>query len=146
MGSSSFALHPQLEQASICVEHLFLSEVRLHKNAAWPWVVLVPHIAEPKQELVDLSYDDSCRVHQEIRIVSTALRYLFKPDKLNMGILGNKVPQLHIHLLARYTVDPAWPEPVWGHSAYKEYTADALSQRVSDLAEVLKHYKMNLRL
>lgn len=145
MGSSSFALHPQLEQDSIWVEDLFLSEARLHKNAAWPWVVLVPRTAEPKQELVDLSEEDSRMVHQEIRIVSTALRHLFKPDKLNMGILGNKVPQLHIHLLARYTVDPAWPEPVWGHSAYKEYSPEALSKRVGDLAEVLQHYKMNLR-
>jgi diadenosine tetraphosphate (Ap4A) HIT family hydrolase len=138
MFSSGFVLHPQLENDSVWVGNLLLSQVRLHTNASWPWVILVPRTRELTQELVDLTEAESLQVYKEIRSVSTALRVLFQPDKLNTGILGNIVSQLHIHLVARYKDDLAWPGPVWGHSARKSYTREALNARVEALAAILK--------
>lgn len=145
MSSHGFVLHPQLEKDTVWVGELPLSQVRLHTNAAWPWIILVPRLSEPKEELVDLTVEESLTIHEEIRKMSTCLRLLFQPDKLNIGVLGNIVSQLHIHLVARYTDDPAWPGPVWGHSAHKAYTADALKERVNALAERLKMDQTDLQ-
>lgn len=145
MTSSEFVLHPQLEKDSVWVGNLLLSQVRLHTNAAWPWLILVPRIAASKQELVDLTAAESLTIHEEIRKMSTCLRLLFQPDKLNIGILGNIVPQLHVHIVARYTEDPAWPGPVWGHSVRQDYTREALEIRLEALAERLKMDQTDLQ-
>jgi diadenosine tetraphosphate (Ap4A) HIT family hydrolase len=63
---------------------------------------------------------------------------LFAPDKLNIAALGNVVPQLHIHHIARYESDPAWPKPIWGVVAADEYDPDMLSARCENLRQRLK--------
>ncbi len=138
MLSSGFVLHPQLEQDTVWVGELPLSQVRLHTNATWPWLILVPRVPGSPQELADLTVADGQTVYKEILKMSTLLRHLFQPTKLNIGVLGNIVSQLHIHLVARYTDDPAWPGPAWGHSAWQDYTREALAIRLEALAERLK--------
>ena len=74
----------------------------------------------------------------EISLVSRALESLFKPDKLNVAALGNVVPQLHVHVLARYQSDAAWPRPVWGVGKREPYAIDAAEQRIALLRDALK--------
>jgi diadenosine tetraphosphate (Ap4A) HIT family hydrolase len=63
---------------------------------------------------------------------------LFAPDKLNIATLGNMVPQLHIHHIARYQSDAAWPQPIWGVVPSDEYDPDMLSARCENLRQRLK--------
>src|SRR5262249_44983233 len=68
------------------------------------------------REILDLSAADRVRLMDEIAWASQALKDLRHPDKINVGALGNVVPQLHVHVLGRFKDDPAWPKPVWGHA------------------------------
>jgi diadenosine tetraphosphate (Ap4A) HIT family hydrolase len=66
------------------------------------------------QEIIDLPAEDRSVLMEEICLVSEQMRMSFNPDKINVAALGNMVPQLHIHVVARYRDDPVWPNPVWG--------------------------------
>jgi diadenosine tetraphosphate (Ap4A) HIT family hydrolase len=80
----------------------------------------------PRFRLIEWSH---CRINEveqaqlttEINRVSRALKEITKPDKLNVAALGNVVPQLHVHIIARRTSDAAWPRPVWGLVAAAPY-------------------------
>ena len=130
-----FTLHPQLAADTAAVADLSLSRLLLlRQHRHWPWLVLVPRRAEMR-EIIDLNAVDRDRLMQEIVGASALLQRLFKPDKLNVGALGNLVPQLHIHVIARFVGDPAWPGPVWGATpplAYDEADLAALLQRLRD--------------
>ncbi|ROP83657.1 diadenosine tetraphosphate (Ap4A) HIT family hydrolase [Stella humosa] len=108
-----FTLDPRLEGDTIPVIQLGLSTVLLMDEPAWPWLILVPMRADVR-ELTDLSADERQVLIEEIALAERVLARLHRPDKLNVGALGNMVPQLHIHVIARHTTDPAWPRPVWG--------------------------------
>jgi diadenosine tetraphosphate (Ap4A) HIT family hydrolase len=108
-----FLLHPQLEGDTIEVLRLPLSVVRLMNDRTWPWLVLVP-VREDVTELFELDTDDRRLFVEEMALASTVLRDLFQPHKINVAALGNQVPQLHCHVIARFHHDPAWPRPIWG--------------------------------
>ena len=110
-----FELHPQLAQDTDMIGQFPLCLALLHKDAAVPWVILVPK-KSPLKELHHLPMQDQQQFLLESQAVSQALEALFQPDKLNLGALGNIVPQLHIHHIARFTTDGAWPGPVWGNT------------------------------
>ena len=74
---------------------------------------------------------------REIRLVSTAMEELFRPQKLNVGALGNIVEQLHVHIIARHDDDPAWPGPVWGHSPSEPYDEKQLDNLCAIIKKVL---------
>ena len=74
---------------------------------------------------------------QEIDRAGRALQ-VFRPHKLNVAALGNLVPQLHVHVIARYTDDIAWPRPVWGTATAQPYTPEALVGRIRQLQDALK--------
>jgi len=82
-------------------------------DARFPWLLLVPRRADAV-EIVDLAKADRALLFEEISAASTALRAITRCDKLNVGALGNRVRQLHVHLVARFASDAAWPDPVWG--------------------------------
>jgi diadenosine tetraphosphate (Ap4A) HIT family hydrolase len=121
-----FALHPQIEADSLFLRDLPLSQLRLQNQSAVPWLILVPRRADV-QELHLLSAEDRQQAMDEITLASRALSALFAPDKINVGALGNVVPQLHIHVLGRFKSDPAWPAPVWGKLPPSPYSAEALA-------------------
>jgi diadenosine tetraphosphate (Ap4A) HIT family hydrolase len=110
---SEFELDPRLEGDSLPVIDLALCQVRLMNDARYPWLVLVPRRAG-MVELFDLEEADQQQLHQDIRRCGEALRTLYRPDKLNIAALGNQVSQLHVHVIARFGDDAAWPDPVWG--------------------------------
>ena len=116
MTSHGFTLHERLAGDSFPVTDLPLCSVRLMDNKLFPWVLLVPQVAGAR-EWIDLSREQQHQLSDEIAIVSHILQALVTPDKLNVAALGNQVRQLHIHLIARYKGDKAWPNPVWGGAA-----------------------------
>jgi diadenosine tetraphosphate (Ap4A) HIT family hydrolase len=132
MPDPEFILDPRLDADTFAVGELTLSTVRLMDDARFPWLILVPKRAA-LADLVDLSDDDAATMNAEIRQASRVLRELTSPYKLNVASLGNAVRQLHVHVIARFEDDPAWPKPVWGVGAAASYdpaTADTLITRL----------------
>ena len=130
--SSSFALHDTLERDTFPVARWALSRVLLMNDANFPWLILVPE-RPGLRDLHDLLPNDLAKVMDEIVRASRALQGLFKPDKMNVAALGNMVPQLHIHVIARFDTDPAWPKPVWGAVPARSYEQEIAEELVSDL-------------
>lgn len=111
-----FALHPQLEKDGIWLGDWPLCRVLLMDNAEFPWVILVPR-REGVREVTDLDAPTRVALMEELCRASEAMQKLFKADKMNVAALGNMVPQLHVHVIARFSDDAAWPKPVWGGPA-----------------------------
>ena len=133
---NAWQLHPQLANDTVPVIELALCEVRLMDDANHPWLVLVPRVAD-MVEIIDLDPAQRTRLASEIDTACRALKALFKPDKLNVAALGNLVPQLHVHVIARYTDDIAWPRPVWGSATARPYAPEELIERVRALGAAL---------
>lgn len=132
--SAPFAdLDPRLAADSVFVVDLPLCQVRLMDDATYPWLLLVPRRAGAV-EIADLARQDRVALVDEIALVSDALRAETSCDKLNVAALGNMVPQLHVHLIARFRNDPAWPGPVWGKSPARPYAAKARQALIAALA------------
>lgn len=127
---SIFELHPQLRKDSELVVELSLCEVRLINDANYPWLILVPKVANIK-DVIDLNDSQQQTLWQESALVSKVLKHLFTPDKLNLAALGNMVPQLHLHLIARFKDDVSWPNPIWGKVAAKPYSASEMADRIN---------------
>ena len=105
-------------------------------GANYPWLVLVPRVAGAR-ELIDLEAAQRRQLMDETDLAARLLRDVFRPFKLNVAALGNLVPQLHVHVIARYEGDPAWPAPVWGRVAARPYEPEALVERISTLRDAL---------
>ncbi len=136
-----YELDPQLAADTLPIAELPLSELRLMRDVRYPWLILVPR-REAIRELLDLSREDQQLLLAEIDHCSRIARALHRPDKLNIAALGNVVSQLHIHLIARFRDDPAWPRPVWGvhpplHDAARAATL------VADWRAALAHTPIN---
>jgi diadenosine tetraphosphate (Ap4A) HIT family hydrolase len=133
---TEFLLHPRLAADCHAVGDLPLCRVLLFDDSRYPWIVLVPR-RPGLREIYDLAAADRATLFEEVSRVGEELMRVCPGDKLNLGALGNLVPQLHLHLVVRSTDDPAWPGPVWGHSAAQAYAADALGERLALLREAL---------
>ena len=133
---TGFELHPQLAADCHRVGDLPLSRVLLLNDRRYPWVVLVPRRADMR-EIYQLSPVDRAQLFDESCRVGEWLMDRFGGDKLNIGALGNLVPQLHIHHIVRRVDDPAWPGPVWGHSPAEPYPEIELTDRLLCLREAL---------
>lgn len=134
--ANDWHLHPQLADDTHPVASWPLCELRLMDDANHPWLILVPRVVDAV-ELVDLSPAQHAELMREVSVASRALQGAFKPYKLNVAALGNLVPQLHIHVIARYQEDVAWPRPVWGMAAAQSYSPEALVQRIEALRVAL---------
>jgi len=110
---TDFELDPRLAADTVAVTNLSISSVRLMNDARYPWLVLIPARAG-MVEIIDLSEQDQLRLYDDIRHCARALQAHCQPDKLNIAALGNQVAQLHVHVIARFKTDAAWPAPVWG--------------------------------
>ena len=118
-----FTLHPTLARDTIEVTRLALCRVLLMRDRRFPWLILVPE-RDSIREIHELPAADRAVLIEEIARVSEGVAKLFQPDKINVGALGNVVPQLHVHVVARFAADAVWPGPVWG-SGPAEPCADA---------------------
>ncbi|MGC6511851.1 MAG: HIT family protein [Parvibaculales bacterium] len=135
MADAGFTLHPQLAADCHPVSQIGDILVYLLDDARYPWLVLVP-ACEGVAEWVDLPPALQDDLHRLTMRCSRDLQELFAPDKINIGALGNLVPQLHVHVVARFKNDPAWPGPVWGHSPAAPYGKVALEKRMSELRAI----------
>ncbi len=133
---TEFTLHPRLEADSVFIAHLKLCEVRLQTDANYPWLNLIPVIPDAR-EIHKLTPKQQQTLWQEISFVSEKFEVLTKAEKLNVATLGNMVPQLHIHIIARYEGDPAWPGSIWGLVPRKPYAEATLETFIEQLQEAL---------
>ncbi|MCK0207259.1 HIT family protein [Starkeya koreensis] len=136
MGDSEFLLDPRLEADTFPVTELDLATVRLMDDARFPWAILVPR-RPGLSELIELEGEPRATLTAEIDRVSRALKTLTGCDKLNVAALGNQVRQLHIHVIARFAGDPAWPGPVWGVGERRTYAAPQAMLTVARLRAAL---------
>ncbi len=119
-----FQLHAQLEKDCTVIGELPLSLLLLMNDANYPWFVLVPR-RDSKREWYELTADDQQQLLHETNALAQYLQDNTGAKKMNIGALGNMVPQLHVHVIARFESDAAWPAPVWGKVPAATY-GDAL--------------------
>lgn len=129
-----FRLHERLAADSVAVGVLDLCQLRLMNNCLWPWLILVPQI-DGVSEIHDLSADATAVLAAETAAASLCLTRLFEVDKVNVGALGNIVPQLHMHVVGRRRDDPAWPGPVWGAGLHEAYDDARMMSAIRRLRE-----------
>lgn len=130
-----FQLHHNL-QKKLFIDDLPLCRVLLEDEAHYPWLMLVPRRTEVSR-LIDLSLPDQLQLLQELDFAQKILWKLFKPSQLNVAAIGNKTPQLHIHVIARYENDPAWPATVWDHPVRARYTQEEKEKQIALLKSEL---------
>ncbi|MEP6510448.1 MAG: HIT domain-containing protein [Dokdonella sp.] len=132
----TFLLDARLAADTHLVGELSLSQLLLMDDARFPWVIVVPRISGAR-ELIDLDEADRRMLLTEVCEAGRALESMLRPDKLNIAALGNVVAQLHVHVIARYTGDAAWPQPVWGHAGervpYQDSERNALIAQLRSL-------------
>jgi diadenosine tetraphosphate (Ap4A) HIT family hydrolase len=125
-------LDPRLESDSTFITTLELCDVRLSHNAAFPWILLIPR-HDGISEIIDLDTSDQQLLMKEIVLASQVMQQLFQPTKLNVANLGNIVPQLHVHMVARYNSDKAWPHPIWNCGINDAYDPKTLDERIAQI-------------
>jgi diadenosine tetraphosphate (Ap4A) HIT family hydrolase len=136
-----FELHPRLAADTVRVGDLPLCRVLLMNDCRYPWLILVPRRCGIR-ELYELAQDDRQQLMTESCAAGLVLQRGCAADKLNVAALGNLVPQLHLHHVARFRSDPAWPGPVWGHSPAQPYAPDESQRVLRELREALTPYAL----
>lgn len=127
-----------LHQHSHFITQLELCEVRLKDNAYFPWLVLIPKTKKIVTEWFELVDAEQLILTQEISLVSHIVKEFFNAEKINVGALGNIVPQLHVHIVARYQKDLVWPHSVWQEKMpEKHYPLEAREKLLLDLKKIL---------
>jgi diadenosine tetraphosphate (Ap4A) HIT family hydrolase len=120
-----FALDPRLQHDTIILGSFPLSLLLLMNDSTYPWLILVPQ-RPGIREIHELAPRDRRQLLDESCHLAEAMAALFGPDKLNIAALGNVVPQLHLHHVARFRHDPAWPAPVWGKTPAVPYPPEQI--------------------
>ena len=133
---TEFELDVRLKADTYSVIDLPLSRVLLMNDARFPWVILVPRRADCT-EWLDFSTEDQQQLLQEQLRVMAALQELTRAHKLNVANLGNMVRQFHLHIIARFEADLAWPGPVWGKGVREEYVEAEAHSLISALQRAL---------
>lgn len=136
MPETDFVLDAALEAVGLPLGDWPLCRVFLFDDARYPWLMLVPRRAD-RREIIELSAEDQAQLFAEISRAMSALQGVAKPDKLNLGALGNVTPQLHIHIVGRYVSDEAWPGPVWGQGERKPYPPHMVGVLMDKIAKAL---------
>ncbi len=137
--ADGFELHERLTADCITLADWPLCRVLLMNDASYPWLILVPR-RPGLSDFHDVPPQDMPQFVDEIGGASRALQTSLRPDKINVAALGNMVPQLHLHVIARFTSDAAWPGPVWGAREPVPYEPAALQERVALLEAAFKEF------
>lgn len=131
-----FSLDSRLRNDGYVIGRFKLSLLLLSRDANYPWCILVPE-RESTYELYHLSDEDQVQLIRESSRLAEVMHNIFDADKMNIATLGNVVPQLHVHHVARYNSDPAWPGPVWGKVEAKAYEPQKLKDLVEKITNAL---------
>ncbi|MEQ9146482.1 MAG: HIT domain-containing protein [Parvibaculaceae bacterium] len=135
--ADSFLLHDRLEADTFHVADWPVCRVLLMNDCRFPWLILVPR-RKGLRDFDEVAADDKADFLGEIDRASRVLRAITSAEKLNVAALGNMVPQLHVHVVARFASDAAWPGPVWGvgeAQAYDPAEAESLIARLRTAAD-----------
>jgi len=125
-----FELDRILQRDSLPMTNWTLNQVRLINDSRFPWLILVP-AREALREFHDIASDEQSLFLAEINRASATLKEITSADKMNVASLGNQVEQLHIHVIARFEGDAAWPGPVWGVGQAVSYDAAEADRLIS---------------
>ena len=131
-----FELDARLASDTYFVGKTPLCRLLLMDDARFPWLILVPEVADISEPF-DLIEADQTALWRESMRLSRFLKAHYQADKLNIAALGNQVPQLHLHHIARYHSDVAWPGPVWGIGTPEPYAAEEAMRLIGSLREGL---------
>ena len=131
-----FALDPRLENDSTSIMITGLCDLRLSRDARWPWLILVPRRADIT-EIFELTPLDQVLLAFETELVAKALKQITGATKINIGALGNIVRQLHVHVIARFEGDANWPGPIWGFGRAEPYEDGKRDEFIAKLREAL---------
>ena len=107
--------------------------------ANFPWIVLVPRINDVS-EIFDLNAEHQQKYFEECNFLLKGMSELYLSNKMNIATLGNIVPQLHTHIIVRFTHDDAWPSPVWSHSKNNQYNPEEAKLQIDKIGKLLDHY------
>jgi len=132
----SFKIDKKFLKSSHHITDFKLCSIRLHDNSKFPWVILIPK-RNKITDMSDLNSKDQILLMKEIVYVSKVMKKLFKTTKLNIEKIGNIVPQLHIHIIARTKKDSSWPLSVWVVKG-KNYSKTTLTNMIEKLRKALK--------
>lgn len=133
----TFELDPRLQNDSLLLVKCKNVQIRLINDSRYPWIILVPEYIGVS-DLDDLDWGVQIHTLKMSNWVSKALKVTFKPNKMNVAAIGNIVKQLHIHHVARFEYDEAWPGPIWGVGTSVAYSQTELQQRKNLLCAALK--------
>jgi diadenosine tetraphosphate (Ap4A) HIT family hydrolase len=136
MNLDGWSLHPQLARDTVELGDFPLSRALIAKDANYPWLILVPR-RPGIVEIIDLDEEGQAQLIGEIARASRGLKSATQCDKLNVAALGNAVPQLHVHIIARYKTDKAWPKPIWGAAEPTDYEPTAMDRFVRAMKQEL---------
>ena len=131
-----FKINKKFLKSSHHITDLKLCSIRLHNNSKFPWLILIPQ-RNKITDISDLNSKDQILLMKEIVYVSKIMKKLFKTSKLNVEKIGNIVPQLHIHIIARTKRDSSWPLSVWVVKG-KKYSKTALTNMIEKIKNALK--------
>jgi diadenosine tetraphosphate (Ap4A) HIT family hydrolase len=130
--NASFSLHPQLATDGIELACWPLSLVLLMDDGRFPWLILVPQRAGLR-EIHDLPAAERAVLVEEIARAGRLMQSAFRADKINTAALGNQVPQLHVHVIARFIGDSAWPNPIWSQGSRRPMNPAERAERIAAL-------------
>jgi len=131
-----FKIDKKFLKSSHHINELKLCSIRLHDNSKFPWLILIPK-RNKITDISDLKPKDQILLMNEIVFVSKIMKKIFKTSKLNVEKIGNIVPQLHIHIIARNKKDSSWPLSVWVVKG-KNYTKKALTIMIRKFSKAIK--------
>lgn len=134
---SEFILHSQLEKDTFFIGSLKTADILLMNDSRYPWIILVPRINNVC-DITDLTAEQRTDFNEEINHVASLLKKAYQPERMNIAMLGNVVPQLHCHIIARFKEDFAWAKPVWGIGEAIPYAKDQQEKIIPLLQTLLK--------
>ena len=120
-------------KSSYYINDLKLCTIRLINNSKFPWIILIPK-RKDINDISELTSKDQLLLMKEIVHCSKLMKKIFKTKKLNVEKIGNIVPQLHIHIIARYKTDSSWPLSVWVVKG-KKYSKSSLVKILEKVKE-----------
>ncbi|MFC0269551.1 HIT domain-containing protein [Kushneria aurantia] len=134
---SHFELHPRLATDTLDAGETPLCALRLMNDARFFWALLVPRRANISESF-ELAVEERARLWQETDALGEFLKRECRADKINIAALGNQVPQLHVHVIARLQRDDAWPGPVWGVGRAQALSGDERERRLALLKRFIE--------
>ena len=134
-----FQLDKRLESDTFWVGDMPLCKVLLMNVANFPWIILVPRVLD-KSEIFDLNQSDLEKYHKETNYLLQSMSKLYMADKMNIASLGNLVSQLHTHIIVRYKIDDAWPNPVWSYPDMIPYKTNEYQMEIDKIKKLVDDY------